>query len=68
MALLLLVFAAVAALPCWFLYNGLRSGEVQAKGGSYRRSEDPGWFWTVIGVYAALIAWIAYLAADMALP
>jgi hypothetical protein len=66
MNLLQLVFACVAAFPAWYLINGLRTGRVQAKGGSYGRSEDPGWFWTMIVLYAAFIALVAYLMVGIA--
>jgi hypothetical protein len=55
----------VALIPAVFIVDGLIEGEVQAKGGSYRRAEDPGWFWGMIGMYAAMFAYIAYLVADL---
>ena len=67
MSLLLLAFACVAAFPAWYLVNGLRTGHVQAKGGSYRRSEDPGWYWIMIALYSGFLALVAYLAGDIAL-
>lgn len=67
MPLLLIVFALIAAIPAVFIVDGLLTGEVQAKGGSYSRAEDPAWFWIVIGIYAAMTAGIAYMAADLAL-
>ncbi len=67
MPLLLVVFAIIALIPAVFIVDGLIEGEVQAKGGSYRRAEDPGWFWAMIGMYAAMIAYIVYLAVDMVL-
>ena len=66
MSLLLLVFALIALIPAVFIVDGLIEGEVKAKGGSYNRAEEPGWFWTVIGIYAAMIAGLAYLALDLA--
>lgn len=64
--MLLVVFALIAAVPAVFIVDGLLTGLVQAKGGSYSRAEEPGWFWTMIGVYAALVGGIAYLALDLA--
>ena len=67
MPLLLIIFALIAAIPAVFIVDGLLTGEVRAmKGGSYNRAEEPAWFWALICTYAALIAWIAYLALDMA--
>lgn len=66
MPLLLIVFAIIALIPAVFIYDGIVSGEVQAKGGSYSRADDPRWFWAVIAIYAAMIAGIVYLALDLA--
>ena len=66
MPLLLLAFAIIALIPAVFIVDGLVEGEVQVKGASYRRAEEPGWFWTAIGLYAAMIVWLAYLAVDLA--
>lgn len=66
MGLLLIVFALIAAVPVVFIVDGLLTGEVQAKGGCYSRTEEPGWFWTMIGVYIALLGGIAFLALDLA--
>lgn len=63
---LLVVFAIVALVPAVFIVDGLIEGEVKAKGGSYNRAEEPGWFWTVIGTYAAMIVGILYFALDLA--
>jgi hypothetical protein len=62
MPLMLLFFAIIALIPVVFIVDGLIEGEVQAKGGSYRRAEEPVWFWTVIGMYAAMIAGLVYFA------
>ena len=66
MPLLLIVFALIAAIPAVFIYDSILTGEVKAKLGSYRRAEDPVWFWIIIGMYAAMLAGIAYLALDLA--
>ncbi|MCF2515397.1 hypothetical protein LVY65_10020 [Sphingomonas sp. G124] len=67
MPFLLLGLAIIALIPAVFIVDGLIEGEVQAKGGSYRRAEDPGRFWAMIGMYAAMIAGLAYMAVDVVL-
>jgi hypothetical protein len=67
MPLLLIVFASIAAVPAAFINDGLLTGEVKARGGSYSRADDPAWFWALIGIYAPMIAGIAYIMGDMAL-
>ena len=66
MGLLLVAFAIIALIPAVFIVDGLIEGEVQTKGAPYSRAEEPGWFWTMIGMYAAMIAWLVYLAVDLA--
>ncbi len=66
MPLLLVVLAITTVIPAVFIVDGLIEGEVQAKGGSYNRGEEPGLFWTMIGVYAATFAWIVYVALELA--
>ena len=67
MGLLLVVFALIAAVPVVFIVDGLLTGEIQARGGCYSRAEEPAWFWAMVGVYAALLGGIAFLALDLAI-
>ena len=59
-------FLIMALIPLVWIADGLIEGEVQAKGGSYRRDDEPGWFWAVIGVQAALLAYLIFSAVDVA--
>lgn len=59
-------FLIMALIPLVFIADGFIEGEVQAKGGSYRRDAEPGWFWTTMGLYAAMLAYLIYLAVDVA--
>ena len=57
----------MALIPMVFIADGFIEGEVQgAKGGSYRRDDEPGWFWAMIGLYTAMLAYLIYLAVDVA--
>ena len=67
MPLLLIVFVCVAALPAWWIANGLRTGKVHTGMWPYRRTEEPVHFWAVIATHAGLLAWIAYLAGSLIL-
>lgn len=52
----MLVLLIVPALMGWLIVDGIRSGVVRMRGGSYSREEEPRWFWAMIAVYAAVIA------------
>ena len=56
----------MALIPLVWIADGLIEGEVQAEGGSYRRDDEPGWFWAVIGVQAELLAYLIFSAVDVA--
>ena len=59
-------FLLIALIPAVFIADAFIEGEVQAKGGSYRRDDDPGWFWAMIGLYGAMLAYLIYAAVDVA--
>ena len=59
-------FLIMALIPLVWIADGLIEGEVQAKGGSYRRDDEPGWFWAVIGVQVALLTYLIFSAVDVA--
>lgn len=52
---------AVPAICLWLMIEGLRTGVVRAKAGSYSRLESPVWYWICIGLYGGLTAWMLYL-------
>ena len=60
-------FFIVALVPAVFIADGFIEREVQAKGGSYRRDEEPRWYWATMGIYVALLAFLIYAAVDVAL-
>ena len=64
--MLSMFFLLMALIPIVFIADGFIEGEVQAKGGSYRRDDEPRWFWAMIGLYAAFLAYMIYLAVDVA--
>ncbi|CAA9253792.1 MAG: hypothetical protein AVDCRST_MAG93-1870 [uncultured Chloroflexia bacterium] len=61
-----LFFLIIALVPMTFIADGLIEGEVRAKGGSYRRADEPRWFWAMIGLYGVSLAYLIYLAVDVA--
>ena len=61
-----MIFLIVALIPMVFIADGFIEGEVRAKGGSYRRDDEPGWFWAMIGLYASMLVYLIYLAVDVA--
>ena len=59
-------FLIVALVPAVFIADGFIEQEVQAKGGFYRRDEEPRWYWATMGIYFALLAFLIYAAVDVA--
>ena len=59
-------FLIMALIPMVFIADGFIEGEVQTKGAPYRRDDEPGWFWAMIGLYTAMLAYLIYLAIDVA--
>jgi hypothetical protein len=59
-------FLIMALIPMVFIADALIEGEVQAKGGSYRRDDDPRWFWAMIALYGAMLVYLFYAAVDVA--
>ena len=51
----MLLLLLVPLLLGWLIVDGLRNGVVRMRGGSYSRSDEPAWYWTVIAVYAATL-------------
>lgn len=52
---------AIPGVCLWFVYDGLRSGVVRVKLGSYSRSSDPKWYWGCIAMYGGLALFVFYL-------
>lgn len=52
---------AVPVVCLYFAIEGLRSGVVRVKLGSYSRTDNPGWFWACIAMYCGLTAFVLYL-------
>jgi hypothetical protein len=52
----------------WFLFVGLSTGRIPARGGSETRSVTPVWFWGVAATYAVFLVFfvcvIVFVAAD----
>ena len=67
MALMVLIFLLISALPAWLAIDGLNTGVVRMQSGSYSRADEPAWFWSVIAMYGGVVAWCLYLAGDVAL-
>jgi hypothetical protein len=59
-------FLIMALIPMVFIADGFIEGEVRADWHSYRRDDEPRWFWAMIGLYAAMLAYLIYLAVDVA--
>jgi hypothetical protein len=59
-------FLILALIPLVFIADGFIEGEVQARGGSYRRDDDSGWYWAMMGLYAVMLVYLIYLAVDVA--
>lgn len=52
-------FLLVPQIAGWFLFVGLATGRIPARGGSEIRSSSPTWFWIIVAMYAAVL--IVYL-------
>lgn len=65
--LLAVVFLLVSALPVWLATDGVRTGVVRMRGGSYSRSKEPVFFWIIEALYGGLAAYCWYLALDVSL-
>jgi hypothetical protein len=57
----IIAWFAIPAVCLYFAVQGLRSGVVRVKMGSYSRTDDPKWFWACIAIYCGLAAFIFYL-------
>jgi hypothetical protein len=65
--LLAVVFLLVSALPVWLATDGVLTGVVRMRGGSYSRSKEPVFFWIIEALYGGLAAYCWYLALDVSL-
>lgn len=64
-------FAALIGIVglCWWLVaEAVRTSVVRVRGGSYSRSEESAWFWTVIALYCGMAAMVIYTLAYLFLP
>ena len=59
----IVVWFAIPTVCLWFLVDGLRTGVVRVKLGSYSRDHSPVWFWLCISMYGGLALWVFYLTA-----
>jgi len=51
----------------WLATDGVRTGVVRMRGGSYSRSKEPVFFWIIEALYGGLAAYCWYLALDVSL-
>jgi hypothetical protein len=57
---------ALPAICLYFAVDGIRSGVVRVRMGSYSRSSDPGWFWACITTYGGFSLFVLYWTVQIA--
>jgi hypothetical protein len=49
----------------WFMFVGLVTGRIPARGGSETREISPTWFWAVAATYAGFLVFFAWMIVSV---